>query len=149
MGLLSKLKAAKNFVTGGGAEIRVRPTGDPCRGSALELQVGAKIKEGEMAVSRVYVKIRAVERIEFVDRSHGEKETERKNTNTYEAEFDIADGATLVAGEDYSWNGSIQIPADTSATYLGRYCKHEWEVCAFLDKKGNDPDSGWKTILMA
>jgi len=146
MGLLSKLKAAKNYMTGGGAEVRVRPLSDPARGEAMELQVGCKVKDAPMEVSRVYVKFRAIERIRFTDYDHGEREHERKDATTFKGEVDIAGPQTLEAGQGYSWTGTFSIPADAKPTYNGVHCNHEWEMCAYLDKKGNDPDSGWKTF---
>lgn len=146
MGLLSKLKAAKNYVTGGGAEVRVRCVGEAERGAPLEIQVACKVKDASMEVSRVYVKLRAIERIRFTDYDADGREHERKDATTFRGELDVAGPHTLEAGQEYTWSGEFNIPADAKPTYIGVHCKHQWEVCAYLDKKGNDPDSGWKSF---
>ena len=147
MGLLSKLKAAKNFVTGGGAEIRIRPVGEAARGDEMQFEIGCKIKDADMDISRVYVKFRASERIKFRDRdADGSSEMERKDSTTFKGEVDVSGPETLSAGGEYSWTGSFRIPPDAKPTYHGIACNHDWEMCAYLDKKGNDPDSGWKSF---
>ena len=148
MGLLSKLKAAMNFVTGGGAEVRVRCAEEAERGAPLEIQVACKVKDAPIEVSRVYVKIRAIERIRFTDYDDGEREHERKDATTFRGEIDVAGPQTLDAGQEYTWSGQFPVPADAKPTYMGVHCNHQWEVCAYLDKKGNDPDSGWKTFYL-
>ena len=40
----------------------------------------------------------------------------------------------------------VTLPAGSLASYNGRNAQHTYKVCAYLDKSGNDPDSGWVTF---
>ncbi len=142
MGFFGKLK---NAVTGGIASVRLELP-EARRGEPLLVRVLATAKsEGE--IKAVYVKVRATERAEVRDTDFNEGEIEREIVRgyrtSYEHKVEIAGGEQLEEGQEYSWEGEIQLPADVGPTFRGRMIEHRWEIQAGLDAFGNDPDSGW------
>lgn len=146
MGLLDKLKSAKNFVTGGGAElfVEVGPAeiGQPCA-----LHVRAQVSDAALSVARVYVNVRSEEVIDLVHREYedGEPDTDRirAKEETFSEEFTIATPGELPANSEHEWSGEFTLPEQAQPSYHGHYARHVWYVQAGLDVRGNDPDSGW------
>ncbi len=147
MGLMDKLKAAKNYVTGGAAELDVQ-VGDAIVGESFPIKIVATIKDADLEVDRVYLKVRACEmedRLEVCHHAGGgvsAYETVDKFT-TFRLEIDIDEGQVLNANETYEWEGEIEIPEDQPPTYFEPGAAHQWFILAGLDSAGNDPDSGW------
>jgi len=146
MGLFDKLKAAKNAITGGGATVTVEVT-QATRGQEVAVKVGATAKAA-MHIDKVYVLIRGQERAELKDTDWegGERHKEiiRGRRTSYETRVDLAEAQDLEEGQEYSWEGSFSVPYDAMPTVEGTMISHKWEVQGGLDKKGNDPDSGWQ-----
>ena len=145
MGFLSKLKAAKNFMTGGGAKVTIASEGGSLS-QPFPVTVTAVVKEAGFPVDRVYVKVRSLEEVKVKDRDEDKTETVRDNETLCSFEFNIAGATELVPGESYTWTGDVVIPPGNQPTYIGRHAKHRWMVLGALDKKGNDPDSGWVDV---
>ncbi|GAB4536027.1 MAG: hypothetical protein Tsb0020_51020 [Haliangiales bacterium] len=146
MGLLDKIKSAKNFVTGGGAEVAVdvEPArrGEPCR-----VSVRATVSDAALSVARVYVIVRGEEHIDLLHRDyedgHSDTDRVRKNEESFRVEIDVATPGELEAQSSHEWSGEFTLPSDAQPSYHGRYARHIWRVQAGLDVRGNDPDSGW------
>lgn len=152
MGLLDKLKQAKNFVTGGGAKIHIEQLSAyaPEAGS-LQLKISCEIDDAEISINNVYLKVRAEERVvvedyDFEIDGHSRRERIFRDTVTFEDTIVIADAQTLAANSSHQWEVDLKIPEDAHGTYSGIHARHVWEVQAALDKSGNDPDSGWIEI---
>ncbi|MEM9491423.1 MAG: hypothetical protein AAGC55_19920 [Myxococcota bacterium] len=155
MGLLDKLKAAKNFVTGGSAKISIEVghSGRASLGAAIPVVVRAVVGDNALSVNRVYVQVSAEEFIDLVhiDRDDGEHDRDRvrKTYETFDQEFVIAGTQSLEPGTEHEWVGEITLPPSAQATYMGHHARHEWSFRAGLDVRGNDPDSGWVTVHMS
>lgn len=154
MGIMDKLKAMKNAVTGGGAKVQLEAV-NPTKGSPFTVKVRATVGDADLKIDKVYVNVAGVETIEIDvpveekdEKQNVVKKTERKSaeTNTHNAEIVLAGAQTLTAKQEYQWEGTVQLPETASSTYSGVNAKHEWKLLAGLSTFGNDPDSGWITV---
>ena len=145
MGFMDKLKSAKNFVTGGGAEVLVAVEGASLT-QPFTVNVSARTTEGEMAITRCYIKIRGSERatVRKVETQTGKRDV-HSDVNTCELSVDLCGAGTLTT-EGAQFSTQVTLPPGSLPSYNGRNAQHVYKVCAFLDKSGNDPDSGWVTF---
>jgi len=153
MGLWDKIKQAKNFVTGGGADVSITfESMEVPVGGSMKIKVTALVKDAPLKMDKAYVKIRARETVQAKDRDHNNgrstTETVRNSVDTWKHEMPISGGQQLEANQSYEWEAEIQIPNGNNPTYRGRNAWHEYEVFAGLDVPGNDPDSGWQQITV-
>jgi len=146
MGFFDKLKSVSNFLTGNSAEVTMEiPT--VTRGVPFTVIVKAKIKDADLKINKAYFKINAFEKIEkMVPETEGEKEFEENET--FDFSIDLEGSTVLKANETYSWQKEITIPENTMPT-VSTYPNHYWLCLAGLDVKGNDPDTGWKDLLVS
>lgn len=148
MGFFDKIKAAKNALTGGAAEVFVEPQpavrGQP---AAVNIRVVAK---ANFKADGIYLLVRSRERAELEDKDweDGEqsRETVRGTRTSYEKRFEAGGAQELAEGQEYSFAAEITIPADCNPTFRGRMIQHGWEIQAGVDATGNDPDSGWQPL---
>lgn len=154
MGLMDKLKAMKNAITGGGATVRLE-AGSAVRGTPLDVRVIAVVGDAALNIENVYVNVEGIEttEMEVEIETKDEKQTigksiekKMKEVSTYHQEVVLAGAQTLNAGQEYRWEGTIRLPASALVTYKGVNAKHEWRLIGALGVTGNDPDSGWVTI---
>ena len=156
MGIFDKLKAAKNFVTGGSADVVVDAADDARIGEPFKVEVAVRVGDAPLEVRRVYVKVRSVEIVDMPDNSNSaqydvEATPQTRDANdpryaeeeTYEAEVILHGAVDLDSNAQANWEGEITLPASCMPTYRGRNAKHRWLIFAGLDVAGNDPDSGW------
>lgn len=151
MGFMDKLKAVKNMVTGGGAEVSIEVV-EPALEEEFDIKVTAVIGEADISVNRVYLKIKSVEEVvvrdievaeEFGDELRIDRRDVYQTNNLFEAELDLAGEDTLEAGQEYTWETSITLSDEASPTFEGYNANHTWYFMGALDTRGNDPDSGW------
>jgi hypothetical protein len=158
---MSFLSRFKNSLTGGWADVQLVVPGVVERGIAIAIQVRVKVKADPISINKVYVNIGCEERVDIPDYSVNEPGQPagaekslaarlhiQKSENLYQKELVLAPEQQLQANQDYSFDGTLQIPGELPASYHGKNCKIEWKICASLDMKGNDPDSGWQTIVV-
>lgn len=143
MGLFSKIKNAKNFITGGGAEVQVSVPQASLH-QPFAVNVAAQVKDGEMKINKVYLKVRAVEKVTVhkVQTENGKRDV-HETVETCSLQVDVAGAQVLNAEAPGQWQATVAIPQGSLPSFQGRNATHTWQVCAFLDKSGNDPDSGW------
>mgnify|MGYP003385421596 CR=1 FL=1 len=151
MGFFDKVKAFKNSITGGAAEVDIE--GDELIfGQPFTLTVVAKIGDADLKVNKVNLHIKAVEEIgglrhEVVIEDDGQSRrhvSEVSNfENTLSFELRVADAQVLSADEVYRWEVEVELPENAQPVYVGEYCRHYYKAQASLDAFGNDPDSGW------
>lgn len=143
MGFFSKIKNAKNFITGGGAEVQVSVPQASLH-QPFPVQVAAQVKDGEMKINKVYLQVRAVERVTVhkVETETGKRDV-HETVETCSLQLDVAGAQMLSAAAPGEWQVMVALPHGSLPTFRGRNATHTWQVCAFLDKTGNDPDSGW------
>jgi hypothetical protein len=154
MGLFSSLK---NLVTGGGAKISLEAL-EPVRGRPFKVRVTVQVGETECTVNKVYLHVRASEKVEVPDvevaEKTGDKVEARKRTvshteSTFQHEQEVAPASVLAAGQTYQWECEVTLPPEVLPSFTGKYARHEWTLLAGLDMRGNDPDSGWISIQIA
>ena len=142
MGLMDKLKAAKNAVTGGAASVSLE-IGPAQRGQAVAMKITATAK-ANLKAKRVYILVRAVEEamVEDYDTGRG-RETVRGEHVSHQLEVEVAGETAMAEGETASWSAEVPLPMGVGPSYHGRIIRHVWRAQAGLDTPGNDPDSGW------
>ena len=158
MGFLDKVKALKNAITGGGADVKVSCT-KARLGDEFEISVTAKISDADLMIKRAYIQIEGREDVEVpytLPKSNDINEESRSKTNTkklarsnittYDQEIEITDTQILSANQLYEWSMRTSLPKDGLPVYKGTHCTHYYRVKVSLDCTGNDPDSGWQHI---
>ena len=147
MGLFDKLKSAVNFVTGGGAVVKITPANAVYDGtSPVKVKVSAQIKDAPLNAKKIYLQVRSQERVQFKEKQDGKEVTISKSHTSYEHTLDFAGGQTLEANKSYEWDTEFTLPAQIPGSVDGTLFNHVWEVMAGIDVSGNDPDSGWVQI---
>ena len=155
MGLFDKIKKMKNYLTGGGAKLTVQAI-EPKLQEPFTVKVHAVIEEEDIDIQKVYVKLRGIEEVTIRDSAVLNKLSEggvqrssvSDSTSTANVEIPATGPLTLQAGQEYDWEVTVDLPSGSLPTYNGRNATHKWSVLAGLDKKGNDPDSGWQEITV-
>jgi hypothetical protein len=150
MGLFDKVKAAKNFVTGGGAQLSVQ-IGQAVPGAPVPVMVSAQVGSAPLSVNQVYVRVRGEEIIQMTVRDRddpGDRDRINERTETFDQTFQITGPLQLEANSQAQWQGQFQLPPNAAPSYIGRNARHVWSVMAALDIRGNDPDSGWVEFHM-
>ena len=148
MGLMDKLKSAKNMVTGGGAKVHLE-VGQVTVGEDTEVLVRAVVAGAPVSISRVYVIARGQERIKMTVRDEDDRSDRDHINKTWESfsqEFLLTGPLELEANSQHEWRGQVRLPNNSQPSYQGRNANHVWEFQAGLDMKGNDPDSGWTVV---
>ncbi len=154
MGLFDKLKQAKNFITGGAAEVSVSFEEEYNDGNKpIKVHIHCQVKDADCKVRKVYIKVKATEEViaRDIDIARDEggnitryREDVRNVIETYNSGEQMITGElSLEANQTYDWTADIELPSECNGTYHGQNARHEWEVFAGLDMAGNDPDSGW------
>jgi hypothetical protein len=148
MGFLDKIKSAKNFVTGGGADIELE-VGHGEVGGSLPVTMRVRVGGAALDVQRVYVVIRGLETVRMTVRDHddpGDRDRIHETAETFRQEVDIYSATQLEANSEHSWPFELTLPEDAQPSYYGQHATHEWQLQAALDVRGNDPDSGWVAV---
>lgn len=155
MGFLDKLKQAKNFITGGGADVSINFDSDTVGlGETLKITIMVAVKDADLNMDKAYIKVRSTEKVSVTDRDFddGRTRTEqvRDSVKTWEQEIALEDvGAQkLEANQSYTWEGEVEIPDHVEPSYRGKNAQHKYEIFVGLDVPGNDPDSGWQPFTV-
>lgn len=158
MGLFDKLKSAANFITGNAVKMEMElPTAT--RGVPFTITVTATVKDADVNIKRAYLKIQAFERVVKENivqtETHSENQdktvitTEKEEENqTLNLEVDICGELVLKAKETYTWTKEVTLPENAMPTLSTFPQNHYWLCLAGLDTKGNDPDTGWKDLVV-
>lgn len=148
MGLFDKVKAFKNAITGGAAEVTLKH--EPFqRDKPFSVEVTAEVGDAPLKISRVYLLLEGIEEIDADlnvrdEDGAGHNIVRVEHTSpTIELKFDIAEAQTLEANRRYHWQTEVGLPEDAPPIYFGNNCSHRYRIQAGLDAMGNDPDSGW------
>lgn len=147
MGLLDKIKQAKNFVTGGGANVTVTPEGAEFdKTQPIKVRITAQIKDADLNASAAYLDIRCREDINLRASVNGKKENINEDHVSYTHKVEVQVSEPLKGGETYNWETEFSIGDNAQPTFHGTMARNVWEVRGGVDVKGNDPDSGWIEI---
>ena len=151
MGFLDKLKSAAKFVTGGGAKVTLEVL-EPAMDSPFKVSIKAVISDANLKVDKVYLYVRATERVTIpaseIDRTEGEDDNKpardvTKEVETYRQEINVEGAQELSANGEYHWEAQVSLPSGLNPSYYGKHALHRYYLMAGLDAPGNDPDSGW------
>ncbi len=154
MSFWKKIKSLGNMITGGAATVKIEVE-NPCFGKPFLVKITAIVKDSDLKINRVYLKIRAQENVVVPDviianttgeSAHGYYGDVSRTHISYQTEVTVSGSQQLKSGETYEWEGSISLPDTLQPSYYGYYASHEWAFLAGLDCTGNDPDSGWVRV---
>ncbi len=153
MGIFDRLKQVGNYITGGSAKVHLEVDDSMVNSEGrILLNIYCLVKDSDINVDRLYVKIKSVETIRYYDANYGGSHTghtrsrgtnRSKSVTTYKNEIIVDENFRLDANGEYEWSAEMLIPKGIASTYRGVNARHEWQVNAGLAKKGNDPSSGW------
>lgn len=154
MGFLDKMADAFNPITGGGAVVNIAYPRHPIKvGEWVGVKVYVTSTGGEIKTNGVFVDFKAAEqgRVNGYGRCpHCNKNgytTVEVNTTTVDVAVPLASPFVLPSNEQRDFEGTVQVPPG-SPTYRSRYIDHLWYIRGRLDTFGNDPDSGYKEIVV-
>lgn len=133
----------KNKVTGGAAQVTVQMQAAK-RGAATPVRVQAVAKSNGKVAS-VYVLVRGTESASW----KADNQTVGNSHQSFDTKIVLAGAQDIVAGQTYTWDGQVELPANVHPSVSGKLIEHRWEVQAGLDMPGNDPDSGWQSFQVS
>lgn len=150
MGFFDKMKAAASFVTGGAAKVmvewnpRVAYPGEP-----VQVRVTVTSTGGQIAANGVFVDIQANEQLNIQANQLGNNNPPVTHTKqTFTQSVQISPPFQLAPGQSLQFEGQFMLPANAQPTYDGPFADHDWGMCARVDMKGNDPDSGFQKFVV-
>ncbi|HAA13529.1 MAG TPA: hypothetical protein DCE41_18285 [Cytophagales bacterium] len=156
MGLFDKIKQAANFVTGGGATVTISGLDQTItRGEEISITVHVTVKDANLNARKVYLEIRSRENLDLPNFRFNDEEGNyvTRSVNEQHESFHqevvvMPTEMELEGGESYEWEGKFTIPESAQPTFHGKFIRHEWQIQAGIDVRGNDPDSNWQTVLV-
>ncbi|MEL6924157.1 MAG: hypothetical protein AAFO94_08925 [Bacteroidota bacterium] len=159
MGLWDKLVKAKNYFTGGGAEVVLEFVDEPQLRRPFKVQLFVRVKETDIEIDRICLVIKNLEEVVIknvkvnrttpgagstqpgsVNKANDHK-TVRESHVITKAEIVLDENVLLHANQEYDWQYEVQLPIDGVNGYAGKYTKIYWTIQAYLEKAGNDPNS--------
>ncbi|MEO0470115.1 MAG: hypothetical protein AAF206_10880 [Bacteroidota bacterium] len=132
------------------ANVQVRPANPLNDGNLpILLIVNAQAEETDLQLGCVYVKIRAVEKINHSgvggqDTANNPHALTTAQTWAYQQRIDGPQ--VLEAYESAEWTTEIELPEQVYGTYRGKNAFHIWEVKAGLQLDGKNAESNWMEI---
>jgi hypothetical protein len=152
MGLLGKMK---NAVTGGAAKVSIEYPSEPLKpGDNLHVKVTVMSSGGSFKSKGVYVDLVGKEHGSVHGSSRCDKCGQYDNSakikvskKTHDQSIPLGGAMELNENESKVFEGDIQIPPNAQPSYSGSI-KHEWQVRGRVEAFGNDPDSGYQTIVV-
>lgn len=162
MGFFDALKSIGRVITGGGAKVHV-DIGQATRGGPFPVRVKVLVSDADVNISNVYLLVRAQEEVRinrdgmissFGDGirdflADGRLDGVVHRQESCDFRLNISGPETLKANQEYTFEGSVQLPSGARPSFQGINCEHVWTLQAGLDAFGNDPDSGWVEFQVA
>lgn len=149
MGFLDKLKSIKNYITGGGAELFIKMDESYLR-QAFKVSLEIQVKDVDINADQIYLEFKNVESVEVDvkvrdysnEHSLGNRsKTVSKKHTIVEEKIVLDENVLLEFGESYLYEKEVTLPMEGLPTYIGKNCEIYWTVQAYIEKKGNDPNS--------
>ena len=152
MGFLGKMK---NAITGGGANVSIEyPTKSLQPGDSIHVKVTVISTGSEVKTQGVFVDLKGEEQGHVHGSARcskcGDYDSRTRVSvqhKTYDQSIPLSGAFTLGANEKKVFEGDVQLPGNVQPTYHGTI-NHEWSVRGRLEGFGNDPDSGFQTIIV-
>jgi len=140
MGFFDKVKS---FVSGNAAKVTLEVgQGVAFPGETVAVRVTG-IAQSDFESGGVYIDLLAREKVELTTQQGAQvNDTE----TTYSQEIMISGPFKLATGETRTFEGTVRLPPDVQPTYRGKGAKHDWEIRARFEARGNDPDSSFTTL---
>lgn len=156
MGFFDKIKKAANFLTGGGADVKLAIE-DGIIGNPLPATITLKIGDNDINAEKVYLIVRCTETTKTVAEveegaevdPEAEPEMEENQEYLHNETITVADGQVFEAGKEYTFTTEVKLPEDAQATLEEENREIYWSFQAGIDVRGNDPDSGWILVNIA
>lgn len=148
MGLMSKLKGALSFVTGGAAKVTIEYSpATVFPGQSVNVKITATSTGSEVKSKGVFIDLHAVERVSVRKRESADLDDDLHLTMTTTSEEQkIAEPFVLGKDETRIFEGVITMPQNIQPSFNGQYVAHDWEIRGRVEAKGNDPDSGFQPL---
>jgi hypothetical protein len=153
MGFFDKVKALKNMVTGGAAEVKISAE-NFCIGTPFNVEITVKTDDAPVKIDRGYLYVRGIREypvieIRRTETPEGIFEEEYETTDydeTYDFDFDFIPEQELPANKTLNYSVEVLIPEGSMDIFDNGAERHYYKFLAGLDTFGNDPDSGWKIV---
>ncbi len=154
MGIMDKLKSAGKALTGGQADISIEyPTQPILRGQPFKVKITVRSTGGEVKSGGIYVDLMAQEIGNLS--GNGRCATCQQSVHapvkihkhTFDQQFTIGPAFVLGANETKVFDGQITIPTNYQGTYQGSI-NHNWQIRGRMEAFGNDPDTGFQTLIV-
>jgi hypothetical protein len=154
MGFLDKMASAVGPLTGGSAVVDIAYPRQPMNHRDwIRVKVYVTSTGGEVKTNGVFVDVMATEEGTVSGwgtcpdcRNQIYTTVQVKNTLVNQA-YALSGPFVLPAGGSHEVEGDVQIPQGPS-TNRSRQMSHLWYIRGRLDAFGNDPDSGYKEIVV-
>lgn len=154
MGLFDAIKGVVKSATGTWADLTLS-TNPAARGRKMAVTVNVSVRADPIDPSRVYIGLRCKEEVEIkgysvpVEQGQPAKTIDvKKDEWLLDKKITIAPGQHMDASSHHTINGEVDIPADMPASFKGKNARVTWYATAALELPANNPDSGWKEIVV-
>lgn len=145
----------KDAITGGAAKVSIEyPSQTLTPGESLHVKVTVMSAGGEFKSKGVYVDLIGEEVGSVFGSSRcskcGQMDSSvriKVNKKTFDQSFPIGGALTLKTNETKVFESDIQIPSNAQPSYQGSI-RHDWKIRGRVEAFGNDPDSGYQTIVV-
>lgn len=154
MGFLDKLKSAGKALTGGQADVSLEfPPQPVARGQPFKVRVTVRSTGGEVKSEGVYIDLMAREIGNL--NGNGQCGTCQQSVSapvkidkeTFNQQFTVGPAFVLGANETKVFDGQVTIPPNYQGTYMGSV-NHNWQIRGRMEAFGNDPDTGFQTLIV-
>jgi len=145
-GIFRQVEGDGQRVTGGAATVTIE-LGQACvfPGEPVKVKVTATSTGAELKSKGCYVDVYAEEKCSLKDDNNN---VISKSKTTVKQEVLIAAEFVLAANETKVFEGTVTIPTNTPPTFIGTYAQHTCALRGRIEAFGNDPDSGYKDIMV-
>jgi len=146
MGFFDSLKKAKNFLTGGGAKLKIVQLDQPQLRQPFKVEVVISMEDSDIEADKIYLQIKNIEQLKMKiyrtdELGERRQKEERKQNVLYENKYILEQNVTLAALEEYRYVVELNIPPECFPAFQGIDAKYTWSMQAIIEKSGNNPES--------
>ena len=146
MGIWDSIKKAKNYLTGGGANIEIEIIGTPHLKKAFTVRIDVEIEKSDIQADRIYIIVQNTEHVEMNIRSRNTTgrnrgRTHRRQNVLFKEDIVLEEMVLLTANDHFTYKADILLPEEANPSYTGVNAKVSWSLQACIEKSGNNPES--------
>jgi len=146
MGFFDGLKRIKNYFTGGSAEVDIEFLQECRLHEPFNIKVVLTIGDQDIDSNEIYLEVKNTEHVEVQARTYNSSGQSTSRTfhnaaNLYEDRISFAEDIILSANEIYEFEAQLHFPPEVVPSFQGINSKLVWTLQAFIDTRGNDPNS--------